>query len=392
MGVWDYHCAICAASIKGPAACSIGSPSEPSLQRRRELIREGLREKGLEDGVRGNKNLQEIGEEEGSEEAPGEEKGDTGGEEGREGEEEEEEEDDDSDTSSDKSGYENITYDPSLLSRKDLRWLEPPYCIGVNPDAPGEDNYGGDTVDNLLVYPFHWCCLEILALAITGSAEPSELDKVLLHAVMDGFSNGDRRLTLDHGDITGAQQFWSSEPGEEYSVCNPVYIRGFDKVLHRKFLKYFRKPDPAQRTNKPDGKVVNDPFSALPYDILHLILELLPGKSIQQLVKASWPANCALGADAFWKKLLHSEFPWFWELHELLDDLPATESFDFKKIYFWLDEVTTPVFGMRGRVMRLANRRRIWHACGQLAEDYLRRGGRSGSQAETTTEDASVAE
>lgn len=155
-------------------------------------------------------------------------------------------------------------------------------------------------------------------------------------------------------------------------MCDPSYVRGFDKVLRRKFQKSFLKPDPTEDTDLLNGKVINDPFNGLPYDVLYLILELLPVKSIQQLLIASWSANCAVHNDTFWKRIIHSELAWFWELRELVDDLPETENVDFKKVYFWLDKVTTPTLGMRGRFMGIANRRRIWRACQQLAESYFK--------------------
>ena len=78
----------------------------------------------------------------GNDDGPGEERNDEDededeDEDDKDDEEVEEDDDDDDDESSDASGYEDISYDPTLLSKKKLYWLETPYCIGYNPDAPG---------------------------------------------------------------------------------------------------------------------------------------------------------------------------------------------------------------------------------------------------------------
>jgi hypothetical protein len=119
--------------------------------------------------------------------------------------------------------------------------------------------------------------------------------------------------------------------------------------------------------------VVNDPFGELPYDILHILLSLLPGKSVRGLMKASWPVTRVTRSTKFWKWLLFSDLPWFWELHELIKEFPDDANLDFKKLYLWADEFTTPTFGMRGRFLGIANRRRIWGPCQELAESYSRR-------------------
>ena len=59
--------------------------------------------------------------------------------------------------------------------------------------------------------------------------------------------------------------------------------------------------------------------------------------------------------------------PWFWEL----GDLVAEQNFvDYKGLFLWLEAVTRPRKGVSGPWMGLANRRRIWGVCGQLADAY----------------------
>jgi hypothetical protein len=124
MGDWDYYCAICAASLNGPSDCMIGSSSQAALEKRRELIQAKRQELGLRDEPRDVESPEESEVEEGIEES-GEVEEDEGA----------------NDDAASASDYEYIAYDPNLVSKKSLEWLEPPFCIGVNPDAPGTSKY-----------------------------------------------------------------------------------------------------------------------------------------------------------------------------------------------------------------------------------------------------------
>lgn len=63
--------------------------------------------------------------------------------------------------------------------------------------------------------------------------------------------------------------------------------------------------------------------------------------------------------------------PWFWEVNDLLSNTTFPETFNFKGAFLWLDDITTPRFGMDGPMMGIANRRRIWQVCQQLTPQYL---------------------
>jgi hypothetical protein len=52
-------------------------------------------------------------------------------------EHQEEEEDDDDDSSSNASGEEPYSYDPTLLSKRDLQWLEPIHCFAIDANVSG---------------------------------------------------------------------------------------------------------------------------------------------------------------------------------------------------------------------------------------------------------------
>jgi hypothetical protein len=120
-------------------------------------------------------------------------------------------------------------------------------------------------------------------------------------------------------------------------------------------------------------KVRNDPLSVLSYDILYSILEYLPVRSMLKLARASWHVFTLTRQEAFWRSLTHMRIlPWFWEVSDLLNNTTLGDSFNFKNAFLWLNESTKARFGMEGPLMGIANRRRIWQACGQLAVDYKR--------------------
>ena len=65
---------------------------------------------------------------------------------------------------------------------------------------------------------------------------------------------------------------------------------------------------------------------------------------------------------------MRSVMPWFWELDALFKQ--PQQDIDYKRVYFWLEQETTPRFAMEGPLLGIANRRRIWHACEQIADVY----------------------
>lgn len=118
------------------------------------------------------------------------------------------------------------------------------------------------------------------------------------------------------------------------------------------------------------SKVQNGPFKLLPQEISDMILDYLPGQSLMALLGASWTMHARTRYPEFWKRRLHREMRWIWELREFLE-WREDSTIDYKRLYIYLDEVTRPRYGMR-MWLALANRRRIWGACEVLAERYHR--------------------
>ncbi|KAK0645212.1 hypothetical protein DIS24_g8091 [Lasiodiplodia hormozganensis] len=121
-----------------------------------------------------------------------------------------------------------------------------------------------------------------------------------------------------------------------------------------------------------EARVRHDPFANIPYDILYNITALLPSDSVLNLNKASWFVHtCLLNNNAFWKQRLREHTPWFHKLRSLIDDATTPpEGCDYRALFLWLYAQTRPRLWMSGPFMALANRRRLWGVCEQIADHY----------------------
>jgi hypothetical protein len=117
-------------------------------------------------------------------------------------------------------------------------------------------------------------------------------------------------------------------------------------------------------------RVRHDPLSKLPYDILYSIFPYLDKNSIFGLTEASWHVFASTRNNAFWHQIIRQEIlPWFWELEPILTE-GFPDDFDCKGFFMWLDRVTKGENANETPLRGIANRRRIWHVCGQIAEVY----------------------
>lgn len=385
MGSWDVYCAFC-----GSALCSAHVAEKPRSARFRRR-----RQREQRDAATAN--------EEGSQSDAENESGDQ-----EESEGEDDDDDDDDDDCSIGSCDEEHSYDPAILDEKDLEWTKSVYILGFNPYAssirktfiagPGHYwDYGSVEIDagqpdpnqpddgnftcyysiesgELPVFPFHWCCYELLLRTLTGTTDADKLDRDLLYNIMHELApDYAKALELDYGDPCPDQdQFWCSNAGEEVLVVQPSLNPEITSLLRSAIAEdTFKKTDSADMSLNLESRISSDPFSKLPYDILYKVCASLPFGSISDLSIASWLVNVTLrSTDGLWKHLLRNSMPWFFELHDLLDDEKLMENRDFRKLFLWIEKMTRPRLWMDGPFMGVANRRRIWGVCEQLAERY----------------------
>ncbi|KAI5456951.1 hypothetical protein BGZ63DRAFT_408421 [Mariannaea sp. PMI_226] len=375
MGGWDIYCAICGGPLK-PVSDDISRKQRTARFRR--LHRNG--------GVEGD-DVESQPEEDN--EAQQNEDGDDG--------------DDGSIMSEDEESLatseEEVSYDPDVISPADVEWVESVHVLGCNPEAastskafisgpcgpggfdgtveiaPGDDRFCYFVDDSEYpIFPFHWCCFELLSKALTGKTDPDLIDKDILYKVWLGLGSNDKcRLpTIDYGDPgPDGSQYWLAEAGKEFFVVDPMKTpHGLTDLIASTIEgSAFNDPPP-----HPDlaPRVQHDPFLKLPADLIDSIAFLLPTKDLFNLLNASWVAFSTLSNNTgFWMRCIRGHMPWFFEAHDFLDKSDKLNGKSRKMIYRWLDQVTYPRRHISGPFMSIANRRRVWHVCEQLAEKYL---------------------
>lgn len=105
---------------------------------------------------------------------------------------------------------------------------------------------------------------------------------------------------------------------------------------------------------------------------MFMISSYLSGESIKSLIQASWPFNRAFRDNLFWKRRIRQDIlPWFWEVRTAFTEL-SDDTNDYRTLYYWLDHLTNPRLGVKGSIMPISNRRRIWKVCEVIKERYAK--------------------
>jgi hypothetical protein len=181
----------------------------------------------------------------------------------------------------------------------------------------------------------------------------------------------DTTLSIDYGKFDGAEQFWMCHAGEECFVADPCpkMVELEDVVRSILPAKLFDQTSPQQL--QLEKKARHDPLAMLPYDIVHEIVVQLSIKDIHSLMAASCCIYESSREPSFWRLMIRVHIlPFFWELDDFLRNTTFPENFDWRGAFCWLNDITRPSFGQRGPLMGIANRRRIWNSCLQLAPMY----------------------
>ncbi|OTA52528.1 hypothetical protein K449DRAFT_440706 [Hypoxylon sp. EC38] len=118
-------------------------------------------------------------------------------------------------------------------------------------------------------------------------------------------------------------------------------------------------------------KVKNDPFMKLPGHIIFEICHLLFDDNVPDLAKASWVVHALTRNDGnFWKLSLQHNLCWFFEIQDLIRLGALRRPEMFKGIYLWATKKIWVRLDLEGPLMYVANRRRIWLVCEELANAY----------------------
>lgn len=362
---FDCYCAICGVGFSG---MHIEPQSETAMERRRRWVAKRTR------ALQAGKDINQVAREEGNDEAP------------------------------------IRSYDPRIVGSEKIEWLYKAHCLALNKDSKGpakafisEQGYYADMGELVVkakpdssrplhrdvyacysdateeasgpVLPFHWCCFEILTRTLTGSTNPQDLNLDVLYHIMATLSNGSSSaLQLSYGDdIHRAQgRYWECIPGAEYCATHPTNIPNLDVFIESSMTTHAGLKLPSEEVT-PRGRNPTSPFGRLPFELVERICLYLPGDSLKALTQASLSIQLLTQDNFFWKQFMQWDMPWFWELHASQTRKKAPEDLNYKRLYLWLDSMTTPRYGMDDlSVIGVANRRRIWGVCEQLAPQYFK--------------------
>lgn len=128
-----------------------------------------------------------------------------------------------------------------------------------------------------------------------------------------------------------------------------------------------------------------DPFGALANELIHHITSYLDGREVLSLRQASMSVRDSTSGPSYWKPRVEKDMEWLWippDLHHRItshDDDGDSHQIDWMKVYALFDNATARPWGMRGKYMGLANRRRIWTVCEKLRSLYVAHVARSGA-------------
>ncbi|KAF1954959.1 hypothetical protein CC80DRAFT_493347 [Byssothecium circinans] len=373
MGSWDCYCALCS----GPLGYGV------KFARRKRAAKQG------KEGT-GHDSYEAMGdaeEEESKEEGEVQFDSDYG--------------DDDDDEDDDYEGEHR--YNPEVLKKKDTAWVKDCRCLAkadsdgsdpriflsrrgtyddygvfsinrsdednetssedLDPNDPGAEDfdcYEHQSMDGW-GFPMHEACWSILAQRLLNHSDGTRINRAAMFSTLDRLQdqhNSFRDLNLDYGDIEGPDQIWICQPGQEYIVCNP----GFNVLTTQEILKILPTTQPTPSLDLT-GKVRNDPFRRLPYDILLMVMPYLPAKQRIALMNASWHVHMQTRNTSFWTWMIRKDvLPWFPELKQVFSDPQfSPTNFNFKDVYFYLRHATNTKTNMQGPLMGIANRRRIWN-------------------------------
>lgn len=215
----------------------------------------------------------------------------------------------------------------------------------------------------------------LLVRVLTGTSDLSRVNKDIVYSTFQELY-WDRRLKVDYGEPEASKdpedQFWYCVEGEEVLVSNPSptsYLEDFTKATIASYD--FKLPS---HFHDITTKVTSDPFEKLHYDLIYRICITMPSRSVFDLSMASKQVFTLLNMNTdFWKKYIKYKMPWFFELQNLLDDTEITEEKDLMGLFRWANRVTEPKEFMEAAFMPIANRRRIWGVCEQIADTYFKK-------------------
>ncbi|KYK57044.1 hypothetical protein DCS_04051 [Drechmeria coniospora] len=209
------------------------------------------------------------------------------------------------------------------------------------------------------VFPFHEACYGLLSRAIKGT-----IDNELIYSAFVRLSNEFETwmLDIDYGDPPPRDnRDWISVPGTELLVKNPA-----ESIDMSPFLV---QQAPAALPCCEGCDSLSDPFNELPIEIRQQLMAQLPLLDISALRQASKIMFETLPSKTVWTRVLTETMPWLWEMDDVLSR-GEHHRLDLIQTIKKLQTQTEYSFDGINQCLTLANRRRVWSVCEQIAVEY----------------------
>lgn len=165
-----------------------------------------------------------------------------------------------------------------------------------------------------------------------------------------------------------------SNDASQFSVVDPLE----EFPMHDTITNDFVLSDERKLQDSQPRKTIHmqqDPFCKLPPELIFHTTTYMEGLDILALRKASLSFRNTTSDSKFWKSLLQREQKWLWD--SIFDfkfwespERPQDQTVDWKKLYTLLEKSSGYSYGLKGEMMALANRRRIWKVCERIGEVY----------------------
>lgn len=247
-------------------------------------------------------------------------------------------------------------------------------AAGDHPSAPAASSheqmdlatYHDYSTDSVGAIPLHPECFDILKKVLGRAGYEVNVD-TLYASLIDKHEKSSSCLNFNYYDFDGLtdQYFWLS-PGQEAFMCNPINIAHLND--------YLRNLPTSDSTDTPpvsSSELItdhHDPFSCLPPELITAIMLYIPRDAFIPFVLASPAVRCIQLTNSFFIARIATDMPWAWEI---LDSRRPRTDVDWRAVYMHLHKEAGP--GRTNAIPGLANRRRIWDVCGQVAAIYARR-------------------
>ena len=171
-----------------------------------------------------------------------------------------------------------------------------------------------------------------------------------------------------------------SNSPSQFSVINFLEQFPINEAMIRDLILTEERKGVEQSLATKVTRVQNDPFRKLPVELIQHIAEYTKGHDLIAIRQVSRLFRQATRLSSLWKRLLLREQAWLCDTPFSVEHWESSgkatstqELVDWEKLYIVMEKSTARCFGTTGAMMALANRRRIWRVCEEIARVYWKK-------------------